>query len=93
MQCMVWNLAGLLFYATPAEKSWAERLGYPSGKRVSILHANDMGMCYEANAAIQRALGQGDYRSAAVMVPCEEAQGIRGCRDRSSLKSRGEWSF
>jgi predicted glycoside hydrolase/deacetylase ChbG (UPF0249 family) len=51
-------------------KTWAERLGWPSDKRVLILHADDVGMCYEANASAQRALSQGDYRSAAAMVPC-----------------------
>jgi predicted glycoside hydrolase/deacetylase ChbG (UPF0249 family) len=51
-------------------KTWSERLGWPSAKRVIILHADDIGMCYEANASAQRALDKGLYRSAAAMVPC-----------------------
>lgn len=51
-------------------KTWAERLGWPKGQRVVIFHADDIGMCYEANSSAQRALAQGDYRSAAAMVPC-----------------------
>jgi predicted glycoside hydrolase/deacetylase ChbG (UPF0249 family) len=51
-------------------KTWAERLGWPADQRVLILHADDVGMCYEANAAAQRALSQGEYRSASAMVPC-----------------------
>lgn len=51
-------------------KTWAERLGWPKGQRVVILHADDIGMCYEANSSAQRSLTQGDYRSAAAMVPC-----------------------
>jgi predicted glycoside hydrolase/deacetylase ChbG (UPF0249 family) len=51
-------------------KTWAERLGWPAGKRVVILHADDVGMCYEANLAAQSSLAKGDYRSAAIMVPC-----------------------
>jgi predicted glycoside hydrolase/deacetylase ChbG (UPF0249 family) len=51
-------------------KTWAERLGWPSGKRVVIFHADDIGMCYEANQAAQRALAKGEYRSASAMVPC-----------------------
>jgi predicted glycoside hydrolase/deacetylase ChbG (UPF0249 family) len=51
-------------------KTWAERLGWPAGKRVVIFHADDVGMCYEANQAVQEALTRGDYRSAAAMVPC-----------------------
>jgi predicted glycoside hydrolase/deacetylase ChbG (UPF0249 family) len=51
-------------------KTWAERLGWPAGKRVVILHADDIGMCYEANQAAQRALANKEYRSASTMVPC-----------------------
>ena len=60
-------------------KTWAERLGWPSDKRVIILHADDIGMCYEVNASAQRALSEGEYRSAAPMVPCPspERTGVR----------------
>src|SRR5262245_17547796 len=51
-------------------KTWAERLGWPAGKRVVIFHADDIGMCYEANQAAQQAFAKGEYRSAACMVPC-----------------------
>jgi predicted glycoside hydrolase/deacetylase ChbG (UPF0249 family) len=51
-------------------KTRAERLGWPAGKRIVIFHADDVGMCYEANLAAQRALSQRAYRSAACMVPC-----------------------
>lgn len=53
-----------------APATWAEKLGFPADKKVLILHADDIGMCYEANAAAQRALINGEYRSAAAMVPC-----------------------
>ena len=56
--------------ADAESKTWAERLGWPAGKRVVIFHADDVGMCYEANQAVQRALTNGYYRSAACMVPC-----------------------
>ena len=32
-------------------KNWAEKLGYPAGKKVIMLHADDIGMCEEANIA------------------------------------------
>jgi predicted glycoside hydrolase/deacetylase ChbG (UPF0249 family) len=51
-------------------KTWGERLGWPADKRVVIFHADDIGMCYEANMAAQRALTAGAYKSAACMVPC-----------------------
>jgi len=34
--------------------NWAEKLGYPKGSRVVILHADDIGMCYEANHAAKK---------------------------------------
>ena len=51
-------------------KTWAERLGYPPGRRVLIVHADDVGMCYEANEATQQYLESGRIQSASVMVPC-----------------------
>lgn len=75
-----WLFVGLLLVLTlgrppaavaqPDRKTWAEQLGWPKDKRVLILHADDVGMCYEANASAQRALARGEYRSAAAMVPC-----------------------
>ncbi len=52
------------------QQTWAEKLGYPAGKRVLILHADDIGMCYEANEAAKQYLPKGDIQSAAMMVPC-----------------------
>lgn len=66
-------LAGLLLGADVAPlraQTWAERLGYPPGKRVLILHADDIGMCFEANEAAKRYLSAGDIQSAAAMAPC-----------------------
>ncbi len=51
-------------------ETWAEKLGYPSGKIVLILHADDIGMCYEANDAAKNYLSNGRIQSAAMMVPC-----------------------
>jgi predicted glycoside hydrolase/deacetylase ChbG (UPF0249 family) len=51
-------------------ETWAERLGYPRGAKVLILHAQEMGMCHETNAAITPLLQAGVVRSAAAMAPC-----------------------
>jgi len=51
-------------------RTWAERLGYPVGKRVIILHADDVGMCAEANLSTERYLEAGRIQSAAVMMTC-----------------------
>jgi hypothetical protein len=51
-------------------ETWAEKLGYPAGKKVLILHADDIGMCYEANIAAKAYLQAGHIQSAALMAPC-----------------------
>jgi len=48
----------------------AEKLGYPAGSKVILLHCDDGGMCDEANIAIRNYFEKGDIQSAAVMVPC-----------------------
>lgn len=54
--------------------NWAERLGYPAGKKVIMLHIDDAGMCEEANIATKRYLSAGHVQSAAVMMPCPNAE-------------------
>ena len=58
--------------AEPA--NWAERLGYPAGKKVIMLHVDDAGMCEEANIATKKYLSAGHVQSAAVMMPCPYAE-------------------
>jgi predicted glycoside hydrolase/deacetylase ChbG (UPF0249 family) len=53
-----------------AVETWAERLGYPSGKRVLILYAPQLGMCHETNQAGTQCLEQGWVQSASVMPTC-----------------------
>jgi predicted glycoside hydrolase/deacetylase ChbG (UPF0249 family) len=48
----------------------AEKLGYPAGKKVILLHCDDAGMCDEANIAVKHYFTTGDIQSTAVMVPC-----------------------
>ena len=58
------------------KKSWAEKLGFEKGKKVLLLHIDDAGMCPEANASTQNYLGKGDLTSAAVMMPCVNAESM-----------------
>jgi chitin disaccharide deacetylase len=53
--------------------TWAEKLGFPKGKKVIMLHADDIGMCKEANIAAIDYLKNDKIQSAAVMMPCEYA--------------------
>ena len=50
--------------------TWAEKLGWPKDKIVLILHADDIGMCAEANTAAKTMLGNNQIQSAAMMAPC-----------------------
>ena len=53
--------------------TWAEKLGFPKGKKVIMLHADDIGMCEEANIAAINYLKTKKIQSAAIMMPCEYA--------------------
>ncbi len=55
-------------------KNWAEKLGYPEGKKVIMLHADDIGMCEEANIAADKILVNKNIQSAAIMMPCPFAK-------------------
>ena len=68
----------LLTFTTAKAETWAEKLGYPAGKKVLILHADDIGMCYEANQAAKDYLSAGRIQSAAMMVPCPWFNEIAG---------------
>jgi hypothetical protein len=52
----------------------AEKLGYQKGKKILLLHCDDAGMCEEANIAVQSYILKGDVLSAAVMMPCPNAE-------------------
>ena len=58
------------------ERSWAEKLGFPSGKRVLLLHIDDVGMCPEANTSTYHYIEKGFLNSAAVMMPCPNAEEV-----------------
>jgi len=86
--------------ADEAAKTWAERLGWPPQKRVVIFHADDVGMCCEANLAAQSALSTRQYRSASAMVPCPWFNEMAAwCRNHPSfdvglhLTLTSEWKY
>jgi predicted glycoside hydrolase/deacetylase ChbG (UPF0249 family) len=51
-------------------KSVAERLGYPAGTRLLVIHADDFGMMHSVDAAIEEALENHWVTSASILVPC-----------------------
>ncbi len=72
LMTLVLFLPALMAPVAPAHagETWAVRLGFPADRRVLILHADDIGMCYEANRAAKDALENGHIQSASAMVPC-----------------------
>jgi chitin disaccharide deacetylase len=52
------------------ETTYAEKLGYPKGKKVLIIHVDDVGMSYESNQGAIRAIREGVANSLSVMMPC-----------------------
>jgi predicted glycoside hydrolase/deacetylase ChbG (UPF0249 family) len=50
-------------------KSVAERLGYPAGSKLLILHGDDLGVAHSVNAASLDALDKGTLSSASIMMP------------------------
>ncbi len=52
------------------EQTYAEKLGYPKGKKVLIIHVDDVGMSYESNQGAIKAIKEGVANSLSVMMPC-----------------------
>ncbi len=58
------------------DSTYAERLGYPKGARVLILHVDDAGMSLESNEGAIAALTRGAATSVSVMMPCPWVPGF-----------------
>jgi predicted glycoside hydrolase/deacetylase ChbG (UPF0249 family) len=57
-------------FALAQTKTIAERLGYPSGSKLLILHADDLAVAHSEDAASFDALDRGAVTSASIMIPC-----------------------
>ena len=64
------TLAILFTHKSLAQETYAEKLGYPKGKKVIIFHIDDAGMSYEANQGTILAMEKGVANSTSVMMPC-----------------------
>jgi predicted glycoside hydrolase/deacetylase ChbG (UPF0249 family) len=60
----------LLCTLAVSAQTLAERLGYPPGTKLIIVHADDLGETHAVNAAAIKALQGGTINSASLMVPC-----------------------
>ncbi len=52
----------------------AEKLGFPKGKKILLLHSDDAGMCEEANLSVMAYSLKNHVQSAAVTMPCPNAE-------------------
>ena len=52
------------------DSTYAERLGYPKGAKVVILHVDDAAMSFDSNEGTIQALTKGVANSCSVMMPC-----------------------
>ena len=62
--------------AQKTDSTYAERLGYPKGARVLILHVDDAGMSLESNEGAIAAMSKGVANSVSVMMPCPWVPGF-----------------
>ncbi|WP_394990430.1 polysaccharide deacetylase family protein [Emticicia sp.] len=52
------------------EQTYAEKLGFPKGKKVVIFHVDDCGMSYSSNQGAIKSLENGIATSCSIMMPC-----------------------
>jgi chitin disaccharide deacetylase len=63
-------LLWIIFPLLASAQTLADRLGYPPGTKLVIIHADDLGQTHAVNAAAIKALQGGTINSASLMVPC-----------------------
>lgn len=59
-----------------AQETYAEKLGYPKGSKVLILHVDDVGMSYDSNLGAIKAMEEGVANSLSMMMPCSWIPGF-----------------
>ena len=84
-------LTGFFFWAKPEQsiaQTYAEKLGYPKGKKVVIFHVDDAGMSYESNQGTIQSLDFGIATSCSIMMPCPWAANFI-----NEAKAHPEWDM
>jgi chitin disaccharide deacetylase len=68
--------AGFSCLAQAQNETYAEKLGYPKGAKVVIMHVDDVGMSYDSNIGAIKAVEEGVATSMSVMMPCAWVPGF-----------------
>lgn len=66
----------LFAFTSFAQETYAEKLGFPKGAKVLILHVDDAGMSFDSNQGVIQALEKGAANSFSVMMTCPWVPGI-----------------
>lgn len=69
MRCPLLFFTLLFCSSYLAAQTLSDKLGYPKGSRLLIVHADDLGMAHSVNAASFEALTEGHVNSASIMMP------------------------
>lgn len=56
--------------AGQTDSTYAEKLGYPKGTKLLILHVDDVGMSFDSNEGAINAITKGVASSLSIMMPC-----------------------
>lgn len=63
-------------------QTYAEKLGWPKGAKVLILHVDDAGMSHDSNEGVEKATGEGVATSTSIMMPCPWVPDIKKYMDK-----------
>ncbi len=76
LQALPFSLISLLANAQATDSTYAEKLGFPKGAKVVILHVDDVGMSWDSNEGAIAAMTKGVATSCSVMMPCAWVPGF-----------------
>ena len=64
------------FLSYSQNETYADKLGFPKGAKVIIMHVDDVGMSYDSNIGAFKAVEEGVATSMSVMMPCAWVSGF-----------------